>query len=280
MTMAPGGTVELPDGRRLAYDDVGDPDGRPVVYLHGCPDSRLTRHPDDSIAARAGVRLVAIDRPGYGSSDPPADWTLDSVARDVAALVDHLAIDRCAVLGWSSGGPIALACAVNFPAMFAAVGLAAATVPTSPEGRIDDVVKEIVPLVVPADLTPGLALEFLREAKSSAYLGDLDAVTGLADQLVRGVLAATAGGFSGVEFDIRNLMTPWSFDTSAIDAPVLLWYGQCDDVVAPSVGAALADQLPNARLEIIEGASHLLPLVHWSTLLEELALATKEKSCR
>ena len=154
------------------------------------------------------------------------------------------------------------------------------TVPASPEGSIDDVVKEIVPLVVPADLTPALALEFLREAKSPGYLGDLDSVAGLAHQLVTGVLAATAGGLSGVEFDIRNLMTPWRFDTSGIEAPVLLWYGQCDDVVAPSVGAALAGQLPKARLEIIEGASHLLPLVHWSTLLKELALVTKESPCR
>jgi pimeloyl-ACP methyl ester carboxylesterase len=278
MIPSPRGSLELAGGRRLAYDDIGDPDGRPIVYLHGCPDSRLTRHPDDSIAAKAGVRLIAVDRPGYGSSDPPADWTLESVARDIAALVDHLGIGRCAVLGWSSGGPVALACAATFPAMFSAVGMAAATVPTSPEGRIDDVVNEIVPLVVPADLTPALALEFLREAKSPTYLGDLDSVAGLADQLVTGLLAATAGGFTGVEFDIRNLMTPWSFDASAIETPVLLWYGQCDDVVAPSVGVALAGQLPNARLEIIEGASHLLPLVHWSTLLEELTLATKEPS--
>jgi pimeloyl-ACP methyl ester carboxylesterase len=61
---------------------------------------------------------------------------------------------------------------------------------------------------------------------------------------------------------------------------VLLWYGDCDDVVAPSVGAALAGQLPRASLKIVEGASHLLPLVHWSTLLEELALVTKETPCR
>ena len=280
MTTAPSGTLELADGRRLAFDDVGDPDGRPVVYLHGCPDSRLTRHPDDSIAARAGVRLVAVDRPGYGSSDPPADWTLDSVARDVAALVDHLRIERSALLGWSSGGPVALACAAAFPQTFDVVGVAAGTVPTAPDGEIDDVVREIVPLVVPADLTPSLALEHVREAKSDAYLADLDSVDGLAEQLVTGVMAATAHGFSGVEFDIRNLMTPWTFDASAIEQPVLLWYGENDDVVAPSVGTALADLLPRASLEIIEGATHLLPLVHWSTLFEELALANKETPCR
>ena len=123
-------------------------------------------------------------------------------------------------------------------------------------------------------------MEHIREAKSAAYLNDLDSVAGLADQLVAGLLAATAAGLSGVEFDIRNLMTPWSFDASTVETPVLLWYGELDDVVAPSVGMALADQLPRVELEIIEGASHLLPLVHWSTLLEELALVTKETPCR
>jgi pimeloyl-ACP methyl ester carboxylesterase len=94
------------------------------------------------------------------------------------------------------------------------------------------------------------------------------------------MMAATADGFSGVEFDVRNLMTPWSFDSSTVETPVLLWYGECDDVVAPSVGAALFEQLPHASFRIIAGASHLLPLVHWSTLLEELATVTKETPCR
>jgi pimeloyl-ACP methyl ester carboxylesterase len=280
MIPAPGGILTLADGRRLAYDDVGDPGGLPIVYLHGCPDSRLSRHPDDSIAAHLGVRLIAVDRPGYGSSDPPSSWSLVDVANDIASVVDQLGIDQCAVLGWSSGGPVALACAAAHPARFRSVGLAAATVPSAADGNVDDVVAGIVPLVVPADLTRSLALEFLREGKSVEYLRDLDSVPGLEDQLAEGVMAATGSGFSGVEYDIRNLMTPWTFDTSAIDASVLLWYGERDDVVATSVGTALTNELPRARLEIIEGASHLLPLVHWSTLLEALTLVTKETPCR
>jgi hypothetical protein len=47
---------------RYSIDDVGDPAGAPVVYLHGGGDSRLSRHPDDSIAAALGIRLLAVDR--------------------------------------------------------------------------------------------------------------------------------------------------------------------------------------------------------------------------
>jgi pimeloyl-ACP methyl ester carboxylesterase len=62
--------VALGGGRMMTVDDVGDPDGVPILYLHGTPDSRLARHPDDGVATAAGVRLLAVDRPGYGGTDP------------------------------------------------------------------------------------------------------------------------------------------------------------------------------------------------------------------
>ncbi|MGH9232378.1 MAG: alpha/beta fold hydrolase, partial [Acidimicrobiales bacterium] len=93
----------------MAVDEGGDPAGAPVVYLHGTPDSRLARHPDDGLAAVAGVRLLAIDRPGYGGSSPlpyPPAWSPEwpaAVAGDVARVLDARGVERCAVLAWSGG---------------------------------------------------------------------------------------------------------------------------------------------------------------------------------
>ena len=70
----------------LSHDDVGDPAGAPVVYLHGGGDSRLSRHPDDSIAAELGVRLVAIDRCG----SPVRGRNLLTWAREVGEVLDAL----------------------------------------------------------------------------------------------------------------------------------------------------------------------------------------------
>lgn len=277
MLPAPDASIELAGGRRLAYDDIGDPSGEPIVYLHGCPDSRLTRHPDDEIAARAGVRLLAVDRPGYGASDPPADRSRRSMAADISALLDQLDVESCAVLGWSSGGQIALACATDHRVR--RIGLVASTVPSPFDGTVDDaaaVVSEMLPFVVPDGLTHELAVEHVREGKSASYLADLESVPGLLDQLALGMQAATASGTTGVEFDLLNLMTPWEFALADVAADVELWYGSRDDVVAPAIGQELASELPHATLHLVEGASHLLLVTHWTQILESLR---KEHSC-
>ena len=87
----------LPDGGVLAADDVGDlASDDVVVYLHGAPDCRLARHPDDGLVAAAGVRLLALDRPGYGgTSASPKPWTPDwpaAVADDAAAVLDDMSV--------------------------------------------------------------------------------------------------------------------------------------------------------------------------------------------
>src|SRR4029450_2646983 len=96
-----------------------------VFFLHGCPDSRHAAYAGDPAARRTGVRLVAVNRPGYGESEADAS-THEWGAEDVAAVADRLGIERFAVLGMSIGGPYALACAVRFPDRVTAVGVAAA----------------------------------------------------------------------------------------------------------------------------------------------------------
>ena len=98
-----------------------------MLYLHGGGDSRLSRHPDDSIAAEVGVRLLAIDRCG------PAvrGRTLRSWAEDVVSV---LPVERFAVVGWSAGGPHALAVAAVAAERVTRVALVG-SMPT-PDGEI------------------------------------------------------------------------------------------------------------------------------------------------
>jgi pimeloyl-ACP methyl ester carboxylesterase len=93
------------------------------MYFHGAPSSRLDLTLfEDAFAAR-DVRVVSADRPGYGGSSPQPGRRREDWPADVAALADHLGIERFAVLGLSSGGPYAVVCAALLPDRVVAAGL-------------------------------------------------------------------------------------------------------------------------------------------------------------
>jgi pimeloyl-ACP methyl ester carboxylesterase len=123
----------LPDGRVLAYAEYGDSDGVPVVFHHGTPGSRLLATLLDAQASEAGIRVIAPDRPGFGRSDPDPDRRIEDWSRDVSALMDALSVRQFGVLGFSGGGPFALACAATCPRA-GSLGLVSALVPGADGG--------------------------------------------------------------------------------------------------------------------------------------------------
>src|SRR3954471_16025148 len=108
-------TVHLPDGRRLAWYEFGDPNGLPCLFTPGTPSSGLSGRIYSAVARRTGVRLISVDKPGYGHSDFQRGRRLLDYARDVGVLADHLGLDTFAALGESGGGPHALALARAIP---------------------------------------------------------------------------------------------------------------------------------------------------------------------
>ncbi len=120
--------IRLSDGRVLAFDEHGDPRGFPVLWCHGGLSCRLDVAHADSAARAAGVRLLAPDRPGLGGSTHQDGRRLLDWPEDVRALTDALGIARFSVLGWSAGGPYALACAYALPGRVAAAGVIAGVV--------------------------------------------------------------------------------------------------------------------------------------------------------
>src|SRR4051812_27985820 len=107
--MPPLPTIELPDGRTLAYAEWGDPQGRTIISCHGTPGCRLNRHPNQELVRSTGARVVAFDRPGFGQSSRRRRRRVVDVVDDVARLADHLGLGEFAVVGGSGGGPHSLA---------------------------------------------------------------------------------------------------------------------------------------------------------------------------
>ncbi|HLB45042.1 MAG TPA: alpha/beta hydrolase, partial [Candidatus Limnocylindrales bacterium] len=101
--------LRLADRRRLGYSESGDPEGAPVLFFHGFGTTRVICPPAQP-AEELGIRLIAVDRPGIGLSDPKPGRNLLDWPADIAELADHLALDSFSIVGWSGGSPYALAC--------------------------------------------------------------------------------------------------------------------------------------------------------------------------
>ena len=284
--------LELADGRRLCFDDVGDPDGRPVLYVHGTPDSRRARHPDDSVAAAVGVRLIAVDRPGAGGSDPNPAGTVGSFADDAACLAAELGIARWSVLAWSAGSLFALAVAARHPSLVEGVGIVAGLPPFAAyaePGVLDGagpdrrtiaelgaemgaaaVAEVLAPLVAPWPCDIDLAREFVLEGADDLRRVELAAVPGAVDAMAAGVVDAVAQGLGGVTRDIELQVLDPDIDLDDVRCPVQLWYGSEDHSAPPSFGSWFVEHLPDASLEVIDGAGHCLLLPRWAQILRSV----------
>lgn len=250
--------VDIGGGRVLAVDDVGDPDGVPVLHLHGVPGSRLSRHPDDALSAAAGVRLVAVDRPGCGRSTPDAGRTLGTTVADLVALLDALGLDRVAVLAWSAGAPFAVALAVAHPERVTAVGLTAPAVPITAyadaavaevagPGRMlfAEMAAEMTPADVAAEVAPFLPTETPAE------------------------LECVALGRAGLEAEVAIQAAVPDVDLTALPAevPVTIWAGAADEVAPPGFAGWWTGVVPHATLHVLPDEDHELHLRHWPEIL-------------
>ena len=283
--------LELPDGRTLAFDDLGPAHAEPVVYLHGTPDSRLARHPDDTLAASTGARLIALDRPGAGRSDRHPGASLTALGDDLGHLLDHLGLERAALLGWSAGGLAALGAAAVLGERVSAVGLVGTLPPVEAYGDADlvaalgpsrrpfaelsrevpaaELAFELAPHLVPQPLTAGLALEHVLEAAGERGRRELAMVSGAAEQMARSLQECVIGGMGGLEDDIVLQLQP-GLDLSRVAAPVRTVHGSHDATSPPEVGVWLVAHLLKGVLEVVPDGGHQLLIPRWVGILEAL----------
>ena len=280
--------LRLVDGRTLACLELGDPAGPPVLYFHGYPGSRLEARVIAAAARRLGVRLLAIDRPGFGQSSFHAGRSIGSWGADVDALANQLALGRFSIVGVSGGGPYALACAARLPHRLDRIALVCPLGPLevvdgSPEMLLQD--RIILGLAARA---PAIARGVVRilaqwmRRDAERYLKFM--LAGMAspdrdlfvDAEYRSiVLASTAEalrqGGRGVAWELTLISRRWDFSLQDVRIPVSLWQGLSDQILPAAMARRLAAALPVCNARYLPGEGHLSLVVrHIGDVLAEL----------
>jgi pimeloyl-ACP methyl ester carboxylesterase len=285
--------VSTPDGRVLEVLTGGDPDGFPTLFHSGSPSAAVALAPIDDAARRQGLRLVTYSRPGYGGSTPrhPEQGPprmVDDVA-DSVAILDHLGIEEFVTLGWSGGGPRALACGALLPGRCRAVASLAGAGPWDGEGldwtagmapeNVEEyaaaaagaeayeayLVHEFLPILqaTPDDLATAMG-ELLTPVDRAAL------TPAFAEWLTAQFHRAGAQGVIGVRDDGLAAVSPWGFDPSAMTVPVAIWQGRQDAMVSFAHGEWLAAHVPGAHAHLLDDEGHLSLVTRIEEVLVDL----------
>lgn len=286
--MKGGETLRLEDGRLLGYAGYGDPEGWPIFYFHGFPGSRLEAQLADRVAARMGIRLIALDRPGFGLSDFKPRRTIFEWPDDVVKIADALGINRFATIGVSGGGPYAAACALKIPQRLTAVAIVCGLGPLDTPNGTDRMVRTNHLIFFLGRRLPWLAkISLWRIAyqvrrnpegtlrrmivalpdPDKAVLARPEVKTAMKDNVVE----AFRGGSRGAACELLLYTRPWGFLLEDIATRVNLWHGEQDVSVPPTMGQYQARTIPNCRAIFYPGEGHFsLVINHMEEVLSGL----------
>jgi pimeloyl-ACP methyl ester carboxylesterase len=223
--------ITVRDGRRLTFESLGPTGGFPVLYMHGAIGSPRWRSPAlDAAVAALGVHYVAVNRPGFGGSDPDPDRTVADYAADVEDMADAHGWERFSVIGVSAGAPFALACAWALPERVVAAAAASPFAPPG-SGRLRYRV-------------PGAGFR-VPVAGPLAY-----------DAALRALRARTATAPRNMVDDLEVCRRPWGFEPAEVRVPVLLLHGGRDRLVPARHALRLAAVLPVCDTRVEPRAGH------------------------
>ena len=282
-------TVRAAGGRDLEVV-VDGPDRGTVLLFHNGTPTAATHNPHIvNPAAKRGLRTVTYSRPGYAGSTQQPGRSVADAAQDTEAILDALGADRFVALGWSGGGPHALACAALLPERCMAAATMASVAPYGAAGldwlagmgpeNVDEfgaAIKGEQPLIEFLEAAaPGL--REVTGPEVAAALGglvsdvDKSALTGeFADALAEAFRRAVSRGIAGWRDDDLAFIRHWGFELMSVRVPVAIWQGAHDLMVPYDHGRWLAANVAGAQARLLDGDGHLSLVGHVDRILEDL----------
>ena len=282
-------TIQLKDGRILAYERFGNPTGKPLFFFHGGNDSRLEAALWHETAREMGVQIIAPDRPGYGRSDFQPNRTFLSWVDDVAQLADKLEITQFAVAGHSGGGPHAAALAYALPERLTHVALVSSPAPPGSSNKGMHPMFRMVNFFMGHSatlhrrLTQQTANQLTRDpAKFFAQWGMMSKADGrlfaekskVIDLIAAEMQEAVHQGIKAILQEHPLYKRPWGFALEDIHIPIHIWHGLADVQAAPAWSRYLSAHIPETIDYFIPDEGHFSILVNQQEEMLKMVVAS------
>ena len=267
-------TVQLRDGRSLSYVELGEPSGVPVLFTMGSPSSGVGGRSYSPSAQRQGIRLISIDKPGYGQSTRQRGRSLLSFGADVRDLADALDLDRVAIAGQSGGGPHAAAAAHVLGDRVSTLSLICSYGPVTEAWAADGhnsfmrattVLANRAPWLMWLPIggvkltlgTPDRAMKFMERSVAKLTVKEReDLLRPETRWALEGISEAFDHGLGPVCDEFRALGRPWGFRLEDVAAPTDLWHGDSDKSCPIGMVREMAQRMPNATMHELAGVGH------------------------
>ena len=280
--------LRLRDGRRVGYQDLGDPNGRPVLALHGTPASRLMYAVADDEAAGLGLRIIAPDRWAYGGSHPHPAPSLTAWAADAAEIADQLGLTTFSVLGISGGTPYAAATAAVLGNRIAALALVVPVGPiagTEAASRLSLIHRLAFRWAGPRPAIIRQTFKLYRSLlkrsprRAIAMIGMVTSrcdrillnTPDIADYLSTTFDAGLEPGVEGAVTDLQIFSGRWDVPLHTIAVPTRIWSGLRDHIVPPAGIRELVRAIPTADMIELANQGHFWIARDYPIVLEWLA---------
>lgn len=285
--------LALPSGRTVGYTIYGDPDGMTVLNCHGGLVSGHDAEPADRDARDLGLCIVSPDRPGVGRTDRlPGHGMIPWVQADLVPLLEHLHVDRLAVMGWSEGGQYALAVAFELDRRVTRCAVVAGCIPLDELASLRELNRLDRTLTRLSEKAPVLARGYFRLtgilSKRAPQLVVRNAVRGLPKMEADAVIArgrwlpiivgeGARQPHGGVD-EYRAMSAPWGFTPEEVAVPVRIFHGRADLLVPVAWGNELAGRIPGATVTLYPDEGHFIALTRRREILEFLAGGTRRST--
>lgn len=285
VTAAERRTVVLPDGRLIAFRDLGNPDGVPVFILHPVVQSSLMRPQEAAMAGECGARLISVERPGIGLSTHDPEGNYASFANDLASVADALGIGNFYMIGWASGAPYALTAASRLGARVSRLALVTPRLnfrsdleATSPMRQffgglrrhpwIFETVFSIMRAKRSRRLLRPMIRNFLETSEPDRRLFERDPA--LLDCFADSLIEAIDRSHKGIVAELNFYAAETPAETSGLAKPLLVWHGPEDEMNSIADVKRMLDGVPVEAFHVVEGQGHMVLFTNFKEVLARL----------